>query len=400
MTTSSLTERALAWLARAAEVAAPHDLARLVEECGRQLGVEGALAYVTDLQQRDLQPLLGPGVSAGQDALPVLAVDGTLAGRAYQTVQLQTQLTDDGRTRVWQPLGIGSLRLGVLTAVVDAAPDEEQAEALLRLAGATAFLVQGKSVYGDTVVKLRRSHHLGVAAELHYSVLPPLSFSGTEVTVSAALEPCYEVAGDVVDYSVDIGSTKVAIFDGMGHGLHSAQCAVFTVAAYRCARRAGLGLVEVLESVDKALLAGLGGELFSTAVMADLDTRSGLLRWVNAGHPSPLLLRNGKVVKALDSEPRPPLGLGHLLEGVVSEVGEEQLEPGDMVLLYTDGVVESRAPDGEFFGVERLAELVRVQLAGGLDPPETMRRVVRELLSHHDGQLSDDATLLMLEWRR
>lgn len=394
------TDDALASLARAAEVAAPHDLAGLVAACGRELGADDVLVYVTDLQQRVLQPLLDPTPTAAQAALPVLGVDGTLAGRAYQTVQPQLQLTDDGRTRVWLPLGIGSLRLGVLVGVLAVAPDDEQVEALRRLAAAAAVLLQAKSVYGDTVVRLRRSHHLGVAAELHYSVLPPLSFTGAQVTVSAALEPCYEVAGDVIDYSVDPGRTQVAIFDGMGHGLHSAQCAVFTVAAYRCARRAGLGLVEVLDSVDEALVEGLGGELFSTAIMADLDTATGLLRWVNAGHPPPLLLRGGKVVKALDTEPRPPLGLGHLLADETSEVGEEQLEPGDMVLLYTDGVVEARAPDGELFGVERLAELVRVQLAGGLDTAETMRRVVRELLSHHAGQLSDDATLLMLEWHR
>jgi serine phosphatase RsbU (regulator of sigma subunit) len=92
--------------------------------------------------------------------------------------------------------------------------------------------------------------------------------------------------------------------------------------------------------------------------------------------------------------------LGHLVVDDATDTGEEQLEPGDMVLLYTDGVVEARSPGGEFFGVERLSELVQIQLAGGLDAPETMRRVVRELLMHNDNSLSDDATLLMLEWRR
>jgi serine phosphatase RsbU (regulator of sigma subunit) len=186
----------------------------------------------------------------------------------------------------------------------------------------------------------------------------------------------------------------------MGHGLHSAQCAVFTVAAYRSARRSGLALPEIMDSIDDALASGFGGELFTTSVLADLDTESGSFRWVNAGHPFPLLMRGGKVVKALEAEPRPPLGLGDLLDGQRPAIGEEQLEPGDIVLLYTDGVVEARSPDGDFFGVDRLADLVSTQLAGGLSAPETMRRVVRELLAHHEGQLTDDATLLMLQWRR
>lgn len=400
MTTARETERALNDLAQAAELAAPHELPELFDACARSLGAEGCLVYVTDLQQRTLQPLLAARATVEQREAPVLAVDGTLAGRAYQLVHAQTQSEAGDRTRVWLPVGIGSHRLGVLTATFPGSVLPQQLEPLGRLADAAGVLLQGKAAYGDLIVRLRRTHHLGVAAELHYSVLPPLSFASRNVTVSAALEPCYEVAGDVIDYSVDRGRTQVALFDGMGHGLHSAQCAVFTVAAYRSARRSGLGLVEVLDSVDGALVTGLGGELFSTAVMADLNTDTGLLRWVNAGHPFPLLLRQGRVIKALETEPRPPLGLGHLVAGDPVEVGEEQLEPGDMVLLFTDGVVEARSPSGEFFGVDRLGELVRTQLAGGLDAPETMRRVVRELLSHHCDELTDDATLLMLEWRK
>jgi serine phosphatase RsbU (regulator of sigma subunit) len=390
------TARALDELARAAELAAPHELADLFDACARRLGALSGLVYVVDLQQRELQLLRSHG--DGRDPA-VIGVDGSLAGRAYQTTEVQTQV-EEGSTRLWMPVTIGSHRLGVLAAVVDDPDVEELQPALARLAYAAGVLLQSKSVYGDTIVRLRRSHHLGIAAELHYSVLPPLSYASTRVTVSAALEPCYEVAGDVIDYSVDPGHTQVAVFDGMGHGLHSAQCAVFTVAAYRSARRSGLDLVGVLASVDQDLVTGLGGELFSTAVMADLDTDSGLLTWVNAGHPAPVLLRSGKVVKTLTTEPRPPLGLGHLLAEEPVDVGREQLEPGDMILLYTDGVVEARSPDGEFFGVDRLSDLVSTQLAGGLDAPETMRRVVRELLQHHDGQLTDDATLLMLEWRR
>ncbi|MCU1599734.1 MAG: protein serine/threonine phosphatase [Frankiales bacterium] len=400
MTAPEITERALDELARAAEPAAPHDLAALFDACARRLGAEGCVVYVADLQQRLLQPLLGARPTPEQSDLASLAVDGTLAGRAYQLGDAQSQTEGDVGIRVWLPVVVGSHRLGVMTATFHAQPVPAMLDALRRLADAAAVLVQGKSAYGDAIIRLRRTHHLGVAAELHYSVLPPLSFSGTNVTVSAALEPCYEVAGDVIDYSVDDGHTQVALFDGMGHGLHSAQCAVFTVAAYRSARRSGLGLIDVLSSVDDALLTGLGGELFSTAVMADLDTDTGRLRWVNAGHPFPLLLRDGRVVKALETEPRPPLGLGHLVTGGSIEVGAEQLEPGDMVLLYTDGVVEARSPAGEFFGVDRLSELVCTQLAGGLAAPETMRRVVRDLLTHHEGQLTDDATLLMLEWHR
>jgi serine phosphatase RsbU (regulator of sigma subunit) len=394
----AVTTRALDQLAADAELAAPHELAGLIGRCGRALGAETTTAYVADLQQHVLQPLVPAGAHLADEQLAALDVDATLAGRAYQTLQPQTH-EEAGGTRLWLPLVSGTQRLGVLSVRLAEPPDDEQLASLARLAAAAATLLVAKTPYGDTIVRLRRRDHLGVASELHYSILPPLSYASSVVTVSAALEPCYEVAGDAVDYSVDQGRTQVAVFDGMGHGLHSAQCAVFTVAAYRSARRSGLGLVDVMASIDEALVTGLGGELFTTCVLVDLDTDSGLLTWANAGHPFPLLLRGGKLIKLLETEPRPPLGLGELA-AEPHVVGQEQLEPGDNVVLYTDGVVEARSPDGEFFGVERLADLVRTQLAGGLSPPETMRRAVRELLAHHQGQLTDDATLLMLEWRR
>lgn len=248
------TSRALERLSRVAEMAAPHELADLFDGCARELGALNGLVYVVDLQQRVLQPLTSSG--AFED-LAVITVDGTLAGRAYQMVEPQTQVEED-QTRLWLPVSLGSYRLGVLTAVLQGEVSMEVQESLTRLAHAAAVLIQSKSVYGDTIVRLRRSHHLGIAAELHFSVLPPLSYVSTKVTVSAALEPCYEVAGDVIDYSVDPGRTQVAVFDGMGHGLHSAQCAVFTVAAYRSARRSGMSLVDVLTQVDQDLVIGLG----------------------------------------------------------------------------------------------------------------------------------------------
>ncbi|HUR51556.1 MAG TPA: PP2C family protein-serine/threonine phosphatase [Mycobacteriales bacterium] len=398
------TSDALEQLESDAVLAGPHELADLIDQCATRVGASRAVAYVVDLQQHVLEPLRAPDPTADDLALSALDVDATLAGRAYQTQEPQVQTEGLEGSRMWFPMVSGTQRLGVLGVTLappeGVEPGSDLMTSLERLAVAAAALITVKQPYGDTIVRLRRSDHLGVASELHYSILPPLSCTTHDVDVSAALEPCYEVAGDAIDYSVDEGRAQVAIFDGMGHGLQSAQCAVFTVAAYRSARRSGLGLVEIMSSVDDALAAGFGGELFSTSVVAELDTKTGALSWVNAGHPFPLLLRGGKVVKALEAEPRPPLGLGELLPGHEAVLGHEQLEPGDIVLLYTDGVVEARSPDGAFFGIDRLADLIRTQLAGGLSAPETMRRVVRDLLAHHEGQLTDDATLLMLQWRR
>jgi serine phosphatase RsbU (regulator of sigma subunit) len=80
------------------------------------------------------------------------------------------------------------------------------------------------------------------------------------------------------------------------------------------------------------------------------------------------------------------------------EITEEALEPGDCLLLYTDGVVEARSESGEFFGAERLASFVTKALADQLPVAETMRRLVRAILDHQHEQLQDDASALCLQW--
>ncbi|HVF19023.1 MAG TPA: PP2C family protein-serine/threonine phosphatase [Mycobacteriales bacterium] len=386
-----------------ARMAAAHELAALIDRCAQELGASRAIAYLADLQQQVLVPFIAPSGPGDETVLTVLSVDATLAGRTFQTFDVHTQDAGIDGIRIWLPLLVGTDRLGVLGVTVDDAallePDGTFVVLLARLASVAAELIVSKSGYGDTVVRLRRRTEMGLAAEMQWSLLPALTFTSRPVTVAAALEPAYHVAGDTIDYAVDAGMTSIAIFDGMGHGLQSAQCAVLAVAAYRNARRSYRSLTETMNSIDEALVTALAGEVFTTAVLAQLDTDSGLLQWANAGHPEPLLLRNGRLVKTLHLDPRPPLGFGDLLPGDPVAIGNEQLEPGDRVLLYTDGVVEARSPDGEFFGVDRLVDLVVRHLAGGLPAPETMRRVVRELLDHQQGPLSDDATLLMLEWR-
>jgi hypothetical protein len=397
-------EEALRALVDDAVLAAPHELAELVDICGRGLGARGATVYLSDLQQRMLMPFVARHGARDDSQLTPLAIDSTLAGRAFQTFEVQTQDAGVEGTRVWVPLLLGTDRLGVLgVTVMDEAmlydDDGRLLKLMSRMAARVANLVASKSPYGDTIVRLRRRNEMGLAAEMQYLLLPPLTFSSRPVTVAAALEPCYFVAGDTIDYAVDAGRTRLAVFDGMGHGLHSAQCAVLTIAAYRNARRSGQTLTETMAAIDEALFEGLGGEVFTTGVLVELDTDTGMPQWTNAGHPEPLLIRGGKLIKSLHVEPRAPLGIGDLPGLGPAVIGHEQLEPGDRVLLFTDGVVEARSPAGEFVGVERLGDLAIRHRAGGLTAPETVRRLVRELLEHQADQLADDATLLLLEWR-
>jgi serine phosphatase RsbU (regulator of sigma subunit) len=214
------------------------------------------------------------------------------------------------------------------------------------------------------------------------------------VVVAGTVEPAYDVWGDVFDYALNGQVAHLAVLDAVGHGLNASILSFVAVTALRNARRSGLGLVDTVRSMDKWVSAQYDPEAFLTGIVAELDCERGIYRWICAGHPPALLIRHGHVVKHLESPSGLPIGL----DVGVPTVNEEKLEPGDRILLYTDGVTEARDEHGEFFGLGRLADFVTRVSSAERPAPETMRQLSRAVLDHQSGTLQDDATTLLVEW--
>jgi serine phosphatase RsbU (regulator of sigma subunit) len=137
---------------------------------------------------------------------------------------------------------------------------------------------------------------------------------------------------------------------------------------------------------------------FVTAVLGELDTVTGTYRRINAGHPVELLVRDASTARLPAAPTALPLGLGPMLPRPPA-VTEHPLRPGDAIVLYTDGVTEARSADGEQFGLDRLAAFLLGERARGAAPAETMRRLVRTIVSYENGELRDDATAALVQWR-
>ncbi|WP_236653640.1 PP2C family protein-serine/threonine phosphatase [Streptacidiphilus melanogenes] len=217
------------------------------------------------------------------------------------------------------------------------------------------------------------------------------------MTSTAVLEPAYEVGGDAFDHSLASRRLHLTLLDAMGHDLASGGCSAVALAACRSTRRAGGGLPDIADQIDGTLARWIPDRLL-TCVIADLDTVTGRLDWINCGHPTPLLIRDRHIVTgALERPPHLPLGLaGH--GAAPPRVHTAHLQPGDRVLLFTDGVTEARSATGELFGEDRLADTVVRTMADGLPAPEALRRLTQQILSHQDQRLRDDATILLAEW--
>lgn len=380
----------LAGLLGAARLSVPDDVTALLAERGTALGAEGVTIYLVDHEQYVLVPV--PSTSAEREPL---SIESTLAGRCFR--QLELQEANDGR-ELWLPLLDGLERLGVVRLEfprVEARPDDELLHAF---AAMIAEIVLVKSAYGDLFTLVRRREPMSLAGEITWNLMPPLTFGTERVVISCVLAPAYDVGGDSFDYAVDASTARLAIFDAMGHGLNAGLLVTVAIAAYRHARRTGQDLTETVTTVDAALAETFPGEQFVTALFAELDLATGHLKWHSAGHPTPLLLRSPRVVKMLETQPGLPLGLGAAL-GHPPRIEGQSLEPGDRLLLYSDGVIEARDDHGDFFGTDRLADLITRETAAGQPAPETMRRLMHAVLDHQAGALQDDATTMLVEWQ-
>ena len=386
---------ALRVLLRRSHLSGPGDLPGLVQAAGVQLGARAAVVYVVDYTQVHLVPLVPP--DAPDDAPQTVVIEGTLAGRAFSDVVQHVSSASHGRS-LWTPVLDGTERLGVLQLELppEVEPDDELLLVCADLAALVAELVTTRSRYGDAVERARRRVPMTVPAEMQWRQLPPLTFVAPRVAVSGVLAPANEVAGDSFDYALNGDVLTVVVVDAMGHGLESTLLSSVAIAVLRNARRTGLGLSDAVRQVDAVIAAQFGPDRFVTGIVGELDVATGWWRWATCGHPPALVVRGGRIVKELDTVVGVPLGLGLLGDDL--EVGTERLEPGDRLLLYTDGVVEARAADGEFFGVQRLAELVTREDAARRPAAETLRRLSHAILAHQEGTLQDDATTVLVEW--
>ncbi|MGW0917085.1 PP2C family protein-serine/threonine phosphatase [Streptomyces sp. NPDC002784] len=396
MTERARVGRALTDLMMVSHEAALEDLPALVADHAKTIGLHDVAFFVVDLQGKVLRQVTGRGLDAGAGGVE-LAVDTTMAGLAFQRVDLVAEPDASGGReghRWWVPVTDGVERLGMVRADTDR-DDDATRDALRELASMVALLLLSKRAFSDSYARLIRTAPMSVAAEMQWHLTPPSAFAGHATTVAAASEPAYDVGGDAFDYAVADRVLHLSVFDAMGHDATAGLTANMAVATCRNARRQGADLVETSQAVEDTLLAQFGTSRYVTGIIADLDLNTGRLTWVNRGHHLPILLRSGRWPHELRCRPAGPMGTAL---GLPVTVCHEQLQTGDRLILYTDGIVEARDAKGRQFGLDRFLDYVVRHHADQFTVHETLRRLTHAVLAHHDGHLDDDATVVIAEW--
>ncbi|WP_435852082.1 PP2C family protein-serine/threonine phosphatase [Streptomyces rubradiris] len=211
--------------------------------------------------------------------------------------------------------------------------------------------------------------------------------------LSAAAEA--RIGGDLYEAVPTRYGTRLLIGDVRGKGLLAVETAAALLGAFREAAHDEPALPALADRVETsmdrraALLGGNEvGERFVTAVFVEIPAGEPVLRVVNCGHPPPVRIRSGEVRELDSGRSAPPLNLG-VLAGEPYHVEEYSFRPGDQLLLYTDGITETRDPDGSFYPL-----LERLRAWRSLPPQGLLEQLHHDLLAYSGDRLQDDIAAL------
>lgn len=372
-------------VAKAIWAAPPHELPAVAADLlARRAGVTAAEILLVDYRQAFLVRTVPDGGPPADGAVPV---DNTPQGRAFAA---QETVREDGGRLVHLPLSVQGERLGVLSALLpqDGAPPWLDDFAAV-LARALKIADQGTDLYR----RLRRRARLTVAAEMQWELLPALSRDSAEFRFAGQLEPAYAVWGDSFDWAASRERLTVTVGNGMGSGTESAALSHLAVSALRNARRSGADITEQAALADEALFARYRGERHVATLLLDFELATGRVQVVDAGSPQIYRLRGGAADR-VGFEAQMPLGMFGDTRYVTEEL---TVEPGDRLVVVSDGVHTARSPAGVRFGDSALLHALRATRLQA--PPEAVRTVIRSFTGHHEGtEPADDAVVVCVDW--
>jgi serine phosphatase RsbU (regulator of sigma subunit) len=407
--TTTNVERVL----EAAEDASPVDA---VEAVARELGVAfGAVAVsflIADLSGRALVRLAHVPLSADRAMAPdalglgerrvdeesatVLPFDGGPYEQAVRTQSVQVIETNaapgepGGPWAVLAPVTERGESIGVLELYLPDEPSHDVLSEIGRVAHLLAFVIIANRRHTDLFEWGQRSRAFTLSAEIQQRLLPEArTCEAAAFTLAGWLEPAASIGGDTFDYSLARDSLHLSLTDAMGHGVEAALTASVCLGGLRGARRRGLSLLEQAHEANAALAehaAHRSDEDFVTGLIGRLELPSGALEIVNAGHVAPYLLRRGELT-ILDLRVDLPFGMFTESPYATSVVA---LEPGDRLLLVTDGMLERDVASVDLPGAIRDSR--------ELHPREVVRALADHALAAAGHALKDDATLLCLDW--
>lgn len=294
------------------------------------------------------------------------------------------------------PLGVADQVFGIIYAdspIADGRFTEDHLKLLTTLASVAAIRVENARLAEARLQQERLERELALAMEIQQRFQPaaPPHVPGYEL--QGISFPCYEIGGDYYDFiKRDDGRLVIALGDVSGKGTAAALLMSSLHAAIHAQSGSHDSLVATISAVNRYLADNIPPNRFVTLFYAELDPETGTVSFLNAGHNPPLIVHSAGTVEQLASGGL-PLGIKPNAE---FREGRTQMQLGDVLVIYSDGVTEAASPSGEEFGSTRLYEVVSRNIdasAAGIRD-----RIESALTKFSQGtQAADDITLVIVK---
>jgi serine phosphatase RsbU (regulator of sigma subunit) len=249
-----------------------------------------------------------------------------------------------------------------------------------------------RAAQAQIIEKERLDRELQLAHDIQMGILPQVLPKAAGYSFGAQARPARAVGGDLYDFIlVDERTVSMVVGDVAGKGMPAAIFMAQTLALLRAECRREASPAEVLRRVNQLLLHLNRAELFVTALLARLDLDTGRIVYARAGHEAPLLAAGGPAVTLPRSRGQPLA----ILEDVELDEAVVELPPGSTLLIYTDGMSDVLAPDGETYGAARLREAMGWEAAEGGDAQALCDRLLARVTAFQGGAAQyDDMTVV------
>jgi serine phosphatase RsbU (regulator of sigma subunit) len=246
--------------------------------------------------------------------------------------------------------------------------------------------------YTDLIEAARRRKPTTAAAEVQHHLLPPRIARVTGAQIAGGLLPTYDVGGDWFDFVENRDGAWLVIADAAGHGATAAGLSASALGALRAARRSGQDLVGAANTMD-AVVRTLGNpDFYVTAILARWHAPTATLAWINCGHPPGQLIGPDGTFTTLSGPTHP--ALGSTATQPRYDTSLVQLDPGERLVLLTDGVTERAVRNGRTFGLAGVRDAVARAAA---PTAAATAMAILDAVSHAwTKPLQDDATLVVL----
>ncbi len=295
--------------------------------------------------------------------------------------------------------GVGKVAKGDLTYRIELKRTDEIGDLARAFNKMSSDLNQYiENLQKTTAAKERIQSELKLGKDIQKRMLPhvfPAFPSRDEFDIFAVMEPAKEVAGDFYDFFfIDKDNFCIVISDVSGKGVPSALFMVIAKTLLQAEAQRGYAIKDVLFNVNNALTRNNETSMFATLFCGVVNLKTGELRMVNAGHNPPIIGNSKDGYKFIELNHNIALGV---LDDFEFTAGEMQLNPGDRIVLYTDGITEAFNPNGEVFSEERL--MSTIVASGNANNMQLIQQIQQEIKNFAlDAEQSDDITILAITY--